>query len=145
MQKERIQLKQQGGSKAYPKRPSINAGGVFGYNPSRSDPEGRVLKVGGFDKLKVANKSNSDVEVQLGMNPKRALYIEAGTQEIFEDIQPFRSYKVVNLDNSNSIPAGKLTLSSKLKAMTADDQARYQQQKNQGLGIGDLAGIAKLI
>lgn len=144
MQKERIQLKKQGGSKAYPKRPSINAGGNFGYNPSRSDPEGRVLKVGGFDKLKVANKSNSDVEIQLGMNPKRALFIEAGTQEIFEDIQPFRSYKVLNLDSSNSIPTGRLTVSPKLKAMTADDQARYQQLDDE-IGIGDLMGLARLI
>lgn len=138
----RIELKRRGGSKPYRQKPQIDAGGVYGYNPSRNDREGHILEVGGFDKLKVANKSNSDIIIQPGMNPKRGQVIESGTQEILEDVQPFGSYKVVNLDQSNSIPEGKLNITTKLSELTADDRARYQAAQDNQPDMTKLIGLA---
>lgn len=145
----RQQLKAQGGSRPFTKRPTFSGDGVFLYSPRRSEPEGRVLKVGGFDKLKVANKSNVDVVIYLNTNPDRALYVEAGTQEIFEDVRPFRSYKVKGQGSSSqTISVNELKLTAKLSSLDADDQAAYQAERERqqpNVGIGELAGLANLL
>lgn len=148
-QQRRQQLKAQGGSRPYTEIVTMSGDGADSYIPKRNDPEGRVLKLGGFDKLKVANKSSVDVVIYLDTNPKRAHYIEAGTQEIFSDLRPFRSWKVVGQGGSGeSINLNELKITSKLSRLTADDQAAIEAERNAqngGVDIGQLAGLANLL
>jgi hypothetical protein len=130
------------GSPPFTQRPQIDAGGVFLHAPNQADPEGKYFPL---DKLKVANKSNSDVVIFLDTNPDRALYVEAGTQEIFEQIQPFRSYKIENLNSSTGISSDELKVTARKSPLDADKAAQRQAaQENQGPDAGKLLGAARL-
>lgn len=130
------------GSPPFTQRPQIDAGGVFLHAPTKSDPEGKYFPL---DKMKVANRSNADVLIYLDTNPDRALYVEARTQEIFEQIQPFRSYKIENLNDSTAISSDDLKVTARKRPLDADKQAQRQAaQQNQGPDIGTLLGAARL-
>jgi len=130
------------GSPPFTQRPSISGGGVFLHAPNKADPEGKYFPL---DKLKVANKSNADVVIYLDTNPSRGLYVEAGTQEIFEQIQPFRTYKVENQNASTSIAQDELKITARKRPIDADKRAQQQAaEQNDGPDMGTLLGAARL-
>lgn len=112
------------------------------HAPNKADPEGKYFPL---DKLKVANKSNADVVIYLDTNPDRGLYVEAGTQEIFEQIQPFRTYKVENQNASTSIAQDELKITARKRPIDADKRAQQQAaEQNDGPDMGTLLGAARL-
>lgn len=145
LQTRREREKELYGSPPFTERPSISANSSVVIDPDASDPEAKYFPL---DKMKVANKSNVGVEIWLDTNPSRVLYVEANTQEIFEEILPFRSYKVVNTDPSGGtdLNEGDVVVTARKSPLDADKAAQRQAAKGEkGLGIGDIAGLANLL
>jgi len=131
------------GSPPFNQRPQLNGGGIFLFSPEAND---RIARFFPLDTIKVANKSNADVEVKLDTNDDRGLFVESGTQEIFDQVQPFRSYKIQNLSNNTTIAKDELKITVRKAPLDADDAARRQAaNESEGPDISDMLGIANML
>lgn len=134
------QNKQFKGSPPFTQRPQLAGGGIFLFSPEAKD---RIARFFPLDTIKVANKSNADVEVLLDTNEDRGLFVESATQEIFDNVQDFRSYKVRNLSNSTSIGQDELKITVKRAPLDADEAARKRlAQETEGPEMSDIMTAA---
>lgn len=111
------------GSPTFQDQPAPAAGSKAMLSPNPSDPEAKYLP---FDQLVVINNDNVDVKIRLQDEDDRSILVPANVTRTLStpDIQPYHILSVENLDGSNAVTAGELTIERSRKGTGADDQAR---------------------
>jgi len=134
------------GSEPFTEQPAIQASEATVIYYDERHPAAKYFPL---DKIIVANQSNVDVEIWLDTNPNRKILVESNTQEIYEDILPFRSYKVINTEpvGGTDISSGELSITTRKKPMDANEKARrdFKNDNNQGIDAGDLVGFLNFL
>jgi len=137
MKRRRQEIKARG-SPPFRKRPSIAADDIYLYAPADNSKAARYFP---FDYLQIINQSNVDVLVELEQRSDRSWTVGSSAARTLDDIQPFRSYSVTNLDSSTSISQGELTVIARRQPWDANKQAQQQLQADDLDSLLRLGGL----
>jgi len=124
MKRRRREIRAQG-SPPFREQPAIDAGETYLYAPAENS---RAAKYFPFDELEVINQSTAVIQVELEQRGDRTWTIGDSAARTLDNIQPFRSYRVVNISNADDIDAGDLTITARRQPWDSDKQAQHQLQ-----------------